>query len=467
MATPEAEHSTADDAAEPEPTPRSGPTSGGARPPLRNAVGVFHYPHFSALFASSAFGFGGMQMEQVARALLAWYLTESFAWTGAIMLAFGLPMAAFSLIGGAMADRVEKRNLLLMTQGVTATIAAITTVLVFTDLMTIEILFGLGLIQGTFFALGMPARTPLMAEVVGREDIASAIAVSNAAMNGSRLVGPAVAGVIVATGGLAAAFLGQSLLFFASAALLLRVPTGIRRASTGPARPRDPGGMFSEVGRGLSYVGHHPQLRILVAMMFITTLFAMPHVTLLAGFVQEDLGQSESAFGYLQSVSGLGALTGSLAIAFIARSERKPLVQWIAGITAGAGLILLALGSAQFGFAAALVVSGVLGLTLTAYQTINMTLVMETADPEYYGRVMSMNMLTFSAMPLMSAPLGLAADAIGASEIFIIMGVIVATFMVLVALLRPRHTFGRHPRPDRPPTTGGTPTTAPSRGTPR
>src|SRR5690606_29774882 len=110
-------------------------------------------------------------------------------WTGAIMLAMGLPMAAFSLIGGALADRVEKRNLWLTTQIATTVITMTTAALIFTDTITVQLLLMLGVVQGTFAALGMPARTPLMAEVVGQNEVASAIAISNASMNMSRLLG--------------------------------------------------------------------------------------------------------------------------------------------------------------------------------------------------------------------------------------------------------------------------------------
>ncbi len=436
--------SAGDDTPDQQPAPAL-PPARRPRPSLRRSTEVFRNRHFRFLFASSTFGFGGMQIEQVARALLAWHLTESFAWTGAIMLSFGLPMAAFSLIGGAMADRVEKRNLLMMTQAVTTVVTLITATLILTDAITIEILFGLGLIQGTFFALGMPSRTPLMAEVVGQEQVASAIAVSNAAMNGTRLFGPALAGAIVAFAGLEAAFYTQAAFFGISTLLILRVPTGIaRNGPDGRPRPRATAGVFSEVGAGLSYVAHDRTLRLLIAMMFITTLFAMPYMLLLAGFVQRDLGQSEAVYGYLQSLGGAGALAGSLMIAAMADFDRKPLIQWIAGVLSGLGLILLALGSMQIGVAAAAVMVTVLGFTLTAYQTINMTIIMETAEPRYYGRVMSLNMLTFSAMPIMSAPLGIAADRIGAAELFIVMGAIVGGFMILIALTNPGHAFGRH-----------------------
>jgi MFS family permease len=187
-------------------------------------------------------------------------------------------------------------------------------------------------------------------------------------------------------------------------------------------------------------------------MMFSVAFFVMPYVMLLAGFVQEDLGKGEREYGLLQSISGAGALLASLVIASLAEFDRKALLQWCSGIVGGAGLVALAAGSQVFGFAGAVGATLVLGLALTAYQTINSTLTMEASRPEFYGRVMSINMLSFSAMPLMAWPLGQLADAIGARAMFTGQGLLVAGFMLVMAILQPRHIFGRWASPaDVPP----------------
>lgn len=414
----------------------------GSKPSLRNAVVVFENRHYRYLWASSTFSFTGMQMQQVARALLAWHLTQSYGAVGAVSLSFGLPMLLFALVGGSLADRMEKRNLTLMTQTATGFLALLTAVMVATGTMTIEWLLGIGLVQGTFFAFGMPARTPLMAEVVGPAQVMSAIAMSNAAMNATRLVGPALAGGLVAAWGLDAAYFATAAASLLGAATILRVPTGLSLANrAGERRPQ--GNMFIEIGRGLRYVAGHPRLRVLIGMLFILTFFANPYIVLLPGFVQEDLGKGEGAFGLLQSMSGLGALVGSLAVATLTESDRKPLMQWVAGVLGGAGLVGLAAGSSVLGYGGAVVATIFLGVFLTAYQTLNNTMLMDEADPEYYGRVMSINMMTFSAMPMMAFPLGAVADHVGAAETFVGEGLVVLAFMALVALINTRYTFGR------------------------
>ncbi|MEX2031622.1 MAG: MFS transporter, partial [Dehalococcoidia bacterium] len=299
--------------------------------------------------------------------------------------------------------------------------------------------------QGTGCALGMPARTPLMADAVGSKNMMSAIAMSNAAMNATRLVGPALAGMMVAVWGVESAYFAQASLNTLSAVVVLFVPTGL--AAMSGSRPsmrgRPQGNMFVEIGRGLRYVATEPRLRLLMGMMFVVSLFAMPYVMLLVGYVDEDLGQGESAYGWLQSASGIGAIVASVAVASFTDFDRKPLVQWITGIMGGLSLITLALGSEYFGYPGAVFAVIMLGLWLTAYQTLNNTMLMDEADPSYYGRVMSVNMLTFSVMPLMAVPLGALADVIGGSQMFAIMGAVVVAFVALTSIVNPQYTFGR------------------------
>lgn len=447
--------------------PGAGAAMGGNRPSMRKAMAVFRYRNYRFLFASSTFSFTGMQMQQVVRALLAWELTGSFGAMGLIAMSFGLPMLMFALIGGSLADRFEKRNLTLMTQGSTGILALVTAIMVATDTITFEILFAIGFVQGTFFAFGMPARMPLMAEVVGPSNVMSAIAMSNASMNFTRLFGPAIAAVLVGISGIALAYFVMSSLYVFSTGLLLFVPTGlsaIARAERGAAagggapvggpmgRPKPQGSMMKEIGGGLRYVWTTPRLRLLIGMMFIITLFAMPYVILLAGYVQEDLGRSEADFGWLQSISGIGALVASLAVATLTDFNRKPLVQWSTGMASGIGMLLLAwpLG---IGYAGVIIAVVVLGAATTAYQTLNNTMVMGESDPEYYGRVMSINMLTFSVMPLMSWPLGLLADMISAEVTFAIMGGVIIAIMGVLGLSSREYTFSvEEPRHFTPPT---------------
>ena len=414
-------------------------TAGSSRPSLRQALVVFRDRNYRYLWLSSASTFTGMQMQMVARGLLAWELTHQFSAVGAISLSFGLPMLLFSLVGGVAADRFDKRNLVLTTQALTGVLSLLTAVLVATDAITIQLLFIVGLFQGTFMAFGMPARIPLMAAVVGPERMMSAIALQGAAQNATRLVGPALAGALVAAGGIEAAYFAQSFIYLITLTLLFRVPSGLGATATGQIRR----GVLGDIGHGLGYVWGNRPLRLLMMMAFIPAMLGMPYIMLLPGFVTDDLGRGASEFGLLLSISGAGALVASLVIASLTEFPRKVLLQAIAGVGAGVGLVLLGVWGEAFGYGGAVAAMIVLGLAFTAYQTLNNILVISTADPEYHGRVMSIYMLTFSVMPLMAAPLGLLADAIGATTLFIAQGSLIIVFMVLVTASNPRRILSK------------------------
>jgi MFS family permease len=432
-----------------------GMAMGGPKPSLRKALGVLGDRNYLYLFLSSAGGFVGMNMQQVARGVLAWELTGSFALTGLVTLSFALPMLLFSLIGGAVADRVNKRNLQLVQQSLTGVLALVTAVLVLTDTITIELLFIVGLIQGTFFAFGMPARTPLMAQVVGPQNLMAAIALSTASMNATRLVGPAAAGILIGIWGIEAAYFAQAAMYLVTVPLILLVPSYLGESIEEYEEDGQGGwivqrrqGMFSEIRAGLGYVARDATIRRLMVLGFITTLFGMPYVMLLPGFVDRDLGLPQSGLGYLMTVTGVGALFGSLLVASFTEYDRKPFLQLGNALAAGVGLLALGVLTISFGLPGVIVALLITGFAFSAFQTLNNTMVIGASNPAYQGRVMSIYMLTFSAMPIMAAPLGFAADVTGAPVLFIFLGAMISVLFLLSAVINPRYTFGRHD--DRP-----------------
>ncbi len=432
----------------PDVSPRGpvGGAHGAPKPSLGRAMAVFSFRDYRYLWISSAFAFASMQMQQVARGLLAWDLTGEYAAIGWVVLSFGAPMVIFGLVGGSLADRFDKRNLVLVTQVACSILMFITAVLVATHTITIWQLVIIGVLQGTFFAFGMPARTPLMAEVVGEENVMSAIAMANAAMNMTRLIGPALAGLLIGVWGMEFAYWAQSAMYAFAAVTLLFVPAG-RNARTRTSLVSEVSTVFVEIAGGLAYVARDRQLRLLIGMLLVVSILANPYVMLLAGYVQRDLNAGLSAYGYLNSIAGIGALVSSVGIATVTEYDRKPLIQWTCGVLSGVGLILLTLASRSFGLPGTAVAVVLLGFSVTAYQTLNNTMLMNTSRPEYYGRVMSMNMVAFNMMPLMTAPMGALADHIGGGQLFIIMGGTVLACMAIAAVVNRKYTFGAMPLP--------------------
>ena len=187
--------------------------AGSARPSLRNAFVSLKNRNFRLLWFSMIGSFIGMSMQMIARGWLAFELTGSFAMVGVISIAWGLPMLMFSLPGGAIADRMERRDLVLFSQLGTGLLALIMAVLITIGQMNIPILFAMGLIQGVIFAFNMPARQALIAEIVPPGELMNAIALNNAGMNVTRILGPAAAGVMIGLWGVESAYYAQAAMY--------------------------------------------------------------------------------------------------------------------------------------------------------------------------------------------------------------------------------------------------------------
>jgi MFS family permease len=402
-------------------------------PRLGEAFNSLRLRDYRLLWLSQVPSFAGMQMQQVARGLLAYQLTGSYTAVGIVMMAWGIPQLLLSLVGGAVADRVNKRNLIIGVQAGTGLLSLGTAVLVAVDLISIPILFATGLVQGTLIAFNWPARQALMAELVPQSDLANAVALNNMAMNATRIVGPAIAGGLIALWGVEAAYFTQSFLYLFVLYFLVQLPPSTSHVAGGATR----GSISQEMAAGVRYIAGSPSLRLLMLLAFIPTMLGMPYMTLLPGFAVDELGQGAGAYGFMFTVTGIGAVVGSLAIAALSSSPRKWLLQAATGIGWGLSLILLAVGAVQLGYAGALAALLVLGLFSTTYQTLNNTLLMTESRPEYYGRVMSVYMISWSLFPFMAGPMGVVADRVGAVTTFAVLGTGIVAFITLVVLLHP------------------------------
>jgi len=395
------------------------------------------------LWFSQLASFTGMQMQQVARGLLAYQLTGSYTAVGVVLMAWGIPQLLFSLVGGAVADRVNKRNLIIGVQAGTGLLALLVAVFISIDVISIPILFVSGLVQGTLFAFNMPARQALLAELVPQNQLMNAIAVNNVAMNATRIVGPAIAGVLIAAWGIEAAYYTQSFMYLFVLLFLFRLPPS--RSHLVGASER--GNVIQEIGVGLKYIGSSSTLRLLMLMAFVPTLLGMPYMAVLPGFAVDELGLEPGAYGFMFTVTGVGAIVGSLIIAAMTAFPRKAALQVGVGFGFGGSLVLLGLASAGFGYVGALGALVALGFFSTMYQTLNNTMIMGETRPELYGRVMSVYMLTFSLFPLMSGPIGALADQITGKTTFVVLGSGILAFIALTVLVNPKYILRRSEQP--------------------
>jgi MFS family permease len=328
---------------------------------------------------------------------------------------------------------MEKRRIVVVSQAVMGLLALVTGLLIQTEWISIALLIVVGAVQGTLFTFNGPARMALLTELVEERELTAAISLQNIAQNSTRIVAPAAAAGLIVLVSIEGAYYVTAILYLFTVFAMLRLPRTI--SHVGQTRQT----LHREVGDGIRYVWGNRTLRSLMLAGFALTFFVMPYALMLPGFADE-LGHPE-LYGLLVGMSGVGGLLGSLGIATLTDHPRKPFIQFIIGLVAGGGLVGLGVLSAMFGVGGALVSLAVLGAAATGYITLNQTMLMTESGHEYRGRVMSIFMLTFSAMPLMALPLGVVADRIGARDLFVAQGLLVMAMLALLAFADSKHTF--------------------------
>ena len=372
-----------------------------------------------------------MQMQGVARGLLAYQLAGTATALGVVSTAFGLPFLVVPLLGGVLADRMRKRSLLIFTQSSLGVIALVNAVLVHIGIIEIWHLFALGIAQGIIFSLNMPARSAIIPEIVGEGQITNAMALNNAGMNFSRIIGPAAAGALVGV-----PFFGMTGVFYLMASLyvvvlwtLLKIPPG-----KVPARERVP--MMEDLSSGVRYVRRSPVLMTLMAMAFIPIIFGMPVQMLLPVFQKDVFHVDALGLGLLYAALGVGALVGSLIIASLADSGGRGRIQVVTGLLYGATMVAFALSGS---FGVALVVIGIQGLASSAYMALNASMIMSYTEEDYYGRVMSIYMMTFGLMLVAVLPMSALVDRMGAPIVVAMAGGAIVAFIAIVSVVFPTH----------------------------
>jgi MFS family permease len=389
------------------------------------------------LWMSMLCSFGGMQMQMIARGYLAYKLGGTAGSIALVSVGMGIPMLIFPLFGGAVADRFERRKLMIASQLATAGVALTIAVLVQTGAINLTWLFLGGLVQGTIFSFAGPARQSFIPEIVPEDKLMNAIALNNAGMNLTRIGGPSLAGMLIGISwvDIQGVFYLQAMLNFVALSLLVVMPVaGYRRTLTsaeGGLRDAEGGrSVINDLFDGLRYVRRSPILLTLLMLGIMPMLLGSSYQNFLPVFAKDVFGhgsRNASGLGLMSTTTGVGAIIGSLAVASLANYPRRTMLQLIAGVGFGLSMAFFAL---QHNFVFALTALVFLGMMSDFFQSLNATLVVSASDPEYYGRVMSLNMMSFSLMPFGTVPLGYLADWIGHTSIgsLDLIGVQVTTF---------------------------------------
>ena len=381
----------------------------------------------------------GTWMQSVGQAWLVLELTNSPFRLGVIgALQFG-PILLFSFLSGAISDRVRKRRLLLGTQTALMLQAFTLAALVGSGRVQFWHVAVLAALYGLATTLDMPSRQSYIAHLVPRGDLMNAIALNSAVFNGARVVGPAVAGLLVARYGTAAAFLMNGASFIAVLAALAAIRT------EGAPSPRRGVGLRAEIAEGVRYAAGTPRVALVMSLLVVVSLFVVNMNVLVPLIARDVLHEGAHGFGLLMAALGVGAVAGALAVAALSVG-RPPLGMVVGPALAAAALLLLLSTARHFGPTAAVLVA--LGFAQIVFMTSCNTTVQIAVPDELRGRVMGLYALVFAGMtPIGALIMGTVAEHWGVSRACAVGGG--AGLLLILALTVAWRR--RHPAPATPP----------------
>jgi MFS family permease len=393
--------------------------------------GAFSYRDFRLLWFGLVISNTGSWMQYLAQGWLVVEIADSASrgalYLGLVGLVRAVPVLLLSGIAGTLADRIERRKILLIAQVVMGSSALLLGALAQTGKAQIWEVMVIAAISSAGAAFDAPTRQSLVPLIVGKRDLMNAIGLNSAAFNGPAILGPALAGILVATVGVVPCFYLNSVSYVAVlVALWMMSP----RPPPAPERRR---GFRADMLAGLRYVrASGPVLGILV-LSTVVAVVARPYIQLLPAFAKSVIGGGPAAFGVLGSAAGAGALAGSITTAFIGIRRGRGAVLLGCGAASGAALAAFAAAKTLVLAALALVV---LGGTIMLFMGMANTLLQTYTPIEMRGRVMSLYTMTFlGLMPLGTWLLGTIASVITLPLTFIGAGALIVVLCGAFALL--------------------------------
>jgi MFS family permease len=389
---------------------------------LPPSLASLQFRNYRLLWIGNLVSNTGDWMDQIAFNWLVYQMTDSAVYLGLTNLCRWVPILIFTLLGGVVADRLERRRLLFVTQAATMLLALTLAVLVATGLVQIWMVLAIAAGRGVTMSFNQPARQSLVSELVPPEYLRNAIAVNSANFNLTRIVGPALGGVLIATVGVAGAF-------FLNAASFVAVLWGLLLMDI-PERPRrKQHDFFTDLVEGLRYVAGHPALRALLLLALLPVVLGMPYMTMLTVFARDVLEVGGSGLGLLTACASMGAMLGAV---YVTLSLATPRGRLMLGALVVFGLTLAAFALSPWVGVSALALFGV-GFSQQVYLTTNQTVVQEHVDETYRGRVLSILFLNRGMMPLGTMLAGFGTAAFGVQPTMTVMAVaLVATALLAV-----------------------------------
>ena len=383
--------------------------------------------NFCIYLFGSTFTLHGLWIQRVAIGWLAWELTESETWLGIIALSEFLPIMFFGPLFGVLADRLHRKTVAFWANVLNGLLAALLFALVLREAIDIYLLFAITMMLGIVSSAFQPARMSLVPALVPAELLAPAVAAQSIVFNVSRFLGPAIAGIAIATAGLAWAFAINAVSYLAMLLALLLVR--LRTARSGGTQSH----FLAELRDGIGYTYRHADIRQQLVIVALSALFGRAVIVMLPAFAGSVFGGGSSTLATLTSVSGAGAVVAGLCLTVLGAGNR--LLWSTVGGTVATGILMMLLGATS-NYALGIVFMAILGFSLTLVGVGSQARIQMIVAETMRGRVLSLwAAVAFSAPALGSVIIGSLADRFGLGLTTSVSGVI-CTGLALVLTWR-------------------------------
>lgn len=394
---------------------------------LRRTFQALTYPEFRVLWCGAFVSTVGTWMQKVAQSWLVFTLTGSAFLLGFDSFLGEVPILLFSLAGGVVADRMDRRRLLLTSQYLQMAFALTLAALIYFNRVSVWHILLLSFLTGTVQAFGGPAYQSLIPTLVEKKDISNAIALNSIQFNLARIIGPVLAGLAFTALGAAACFLLNGVSFLA-------VIFSLSSFKSRTVPPESRGKLLDELRTGLSYVRRQPVLLTLSFLAFCSTFFGVPLITMLPVFAKDVFHLGPRGYSGLLACTGVGAVIGALVVAALGNFPNKGRVALVLQVLFGAMVIIFSLSSALWLSLIALLLAGI---ALVAVFALISSLVQLGAPEAMRGRVVSIYMMAFrGGTPLGSLATGFLVSHLSPSWVLAGNGLIMCLVGGIFLLLR-------------------------------
>ena len=381
----------------------SGDRKSGSLPVTLRAL---QHSNFQLFFSGQLISLTGTWMQTIAEAWLVYRLTGSSLLLGTAGFCSQFPVFLVAPLGGIVADRHNRQRVVIATQAASMVLALILAILTLTGLVRVWQVFTLAALLGVVNAFDIPARQAFLVDMVGKEDLMNAIALNSSMFNAARVVGPAIAGILVAK-------IGEGWCFFANGVSYIAVIIGLMMMRVQrPARLASSASPMVHIKEGFRFVRHTRPIVVILLLLGLVSLVAMPYTVLMPLFADRILHGGARGLGILMGATGVGALLGALTLA--SRSGVRGLGKWVAFSCGGFGVFLVLFAFSRiFWLSAALLLP--VGFCMMLQMSSSNTLIQAMSPDHLRGRVMSVYSMMFMGLAPFGALFGGAlADRLGA-----------------------------------------------------